>query len=79
MNMVLDSMIELATWDRTHKEIVDRSHSPWDAPNRRPSHADATISCAGQIVTNELIAACNTNSIPTKIKNCLKRPINLEG
>ncbi|MCL2119232.1 MAG: hypothetical protein FWH27_12475 [Planctomycetaceae bacterium] len=21
MNMVLDSMIELATWDRTHKEI----------------------------------------------------------
>jgi hypothetical protein len=34
MNMVLYTLTELATWNRTHAELVDRSNSPWDTPNR---------------------------------------------
>ena len=44
MNMVLYTMVELATWSRTHKELTDRS---------------------------------NANSITTKLKNSLKRLLNL--
>jgi len=40
MNMILFTMVELATWDRTSAELVDRSDSHWDDPTRRPSHAD---------------------------------------
>jgi hypothetical protein len=77
MNMMLYSMVELATWDRTHKEIVDRSLSPWDDPTRRPSHADRRNFLRRAILTNEFIAACNTQSITTKLKNTLKRLLNL--
>jgi len=45
MNMVLYTMTELATWDCTHKEIVDRSLSPWDNPNRRPSCCRSCPGC----------------------------------
>jgi hypothetical protein len=34
------SMVMLWSWDRSHDELCDRSMSPWDNPNRRPSHAD---------------------------------------
>ena len=40
MNMLLFGMTELATWDRSHGELVDRSDCPWDDVERRPSHAD---------------------------------------
>ena len=42
MNMLLFGMTELATWDRSHEELVDRRHSPWDDGERRPSHADSS-------------------------------------
>jgi len=77
MNMVLYTMVELTTWDRTHKEIVDRNNAPWDNPNRRPSHADRRNFIRLAILTNEFNLACNANSITTKLKNTLKRLLNV--
>lgn len=34
------SLVELWSWERSHEELVDRSDSPWDRLDRRPSHAD---------------------------------------
>jgi hypothetical protein len=34
------TMTEAWAWSRPEDELVDRSASPWDDPNRRPSHAD---------------------------------------
>jgi hypothetical protein len=34
------TLIELWAWPKPHKELSDRSASPWDDPTRRPSHAD---------------------------------------
>jgi hypothetical protein len=34
------TLIELWAWDKPHKELTDRSASPWDEVSRRPSHAD---------------------------------------
>jgi hypothetical protein len=34
------TMTEAWAWSQPEDELVDRSASPWDDPNRRPSHAD---------------------------------------
>jgi hypothetical protein len=34
------TMTEAWAWNRTEGELVDRQASPWDDPDRRPSHAD---------------------------------------
>jgi DDE superfamily endonuclease len=40
LNLWLYTLIELWAWVRPHAELCDRSQSPWDDPERRPSHAD---------------------------------------
>jgi hypothetical protein len=40
LNLWLHTLIELWAWARPHGELCDRSQSPWDDAERRPSHAD---------------------------------------
>jgi len=40
LTMWLHTLIELWAWRKPHQELVDRSASPWDNADRRPSHAD---------------------------------------
>ena len=40
LNLWLHSLVELWAWNKTAKVLCDRSDSPWDDVNRRPSHAD---------------------------------------
>ena len=34
------TLVELWAWNRPHARLRDRSDSPWDKPERRPSHAN---------------------------------------
>jgi hypothetical protein len=34
------TLVELWAWDREHAQLCDRSDSPWDRKERRPSHAN---------------------------------------
>ena len=34
------TLVELWAWDRPQSRLCDRSDSPWDKPERRPSHAN---------------------------------------
>ena len=40
LNMWVHTMVELWAWDKRTSVICDRSDSPWDDVERRPSHAD---------------------------------------
>jgi hypothetical protein len=40
LNLWLHTLVELWAWARPKGELCDRSTSPWDDPQRRPSHAD---------------------------------------
>ena len=40
LNLWLHTLIELWAWEQPAKKLRDRSGSPWDDPDRRPSHAD---------------------------------------
>jgi hypothetical protein len=77
MNMLSFGLTELATWDRDSEELVDRRLSPWDDPDRRPSHADRRNFLRQAMLENELNAALGEKSIPQKIILLLKRLIGL--
>jgi hypothetical protein len=61
LTMWLHTLIELWAWHKSHKEVVDRSASPWDDAERRPSHADRRNalrrSCLEQEFQREAAAA----------------------
>jgi len=40
LNLWLHTLIELWSWEQSHHQLCDRSQSPWDDADRRPSHAD---------------------------------------
>jgi hypothetical protein len=40
LNIWVHTMVELWAWEKRTSVICDRSHSPWDDVERRPSHAD---------------------------------------
>jgi hypothetical protein len=73
MNLLLFGMTELATWDRSHGELVDRKDSPWDDAERRPSHANRRNYLRRAILEKELNDALHLAAIPAKIMNVLEK------
>ena len=66
LNLWMHTLVELWSWDRSHEELCDRSDSPWDDAQRRPSHANRRKALRRQILRNELSTITDTWSIPTK-------------
>ena len=66
LNLCMHTLVELWSWDRSHEELCDRSDSPWDDAQRRPSHANRRKALRRQILRNELSTITDTWSIPTK-------------
>ena len=50
------TLVELATWDSSHAELIDRSDRPWDCPLRRPSHADRRRTIARNMLEEQFLA-----------------------
>src|SRR4029077_11713811 len=40
LNLWMHTLVELWAWDRPANQLRDRETSPWDDPDRSPSHAD---------------------------------------
>jgi DDE superfamily endonuclease len=56
VNLLLYSVVEAWAWARTEEELVDRSQSPWDVEERRPSHAEKRRALQGEILWEEIRA-----------------------
>jgi len=67
LNLWMHTLTELWAWDRSGRQLVDRSDSPWDDPDRRPSHANRRKALRAQILRNELSTITTTWSLPQKI------------
>ena len=50
LTLWLHTLIELWAWDQPAKKLRDRRTSPWDNPDRRPSHADRRNSLRRQCI-----------------------------
>ena len=67
LNLWMHTLLELWAWNRRSGRLVDRSESPWDDPDRRPSHADRRKALRAQILRNELLTATAGWTLPQKI------------
>ena len=53
LTLWLHTLIELWSWHKPQKALVDRSLSPWDDASRRPSHADRRNALRRQCLQQE--------------------------
>ena len=54
VNLTMYSVVEAWAWGRREESLVDRSRSPWDAEERRPSHADKRKALQREILREEI-------------------------
>jgi hypothetical protein len=67
LNLWMHTSVELWSWNRPHGELCDRSRSPWDDADRRPSHADRCKALRRQIMEHELSTLAAAWRLPRKI------------
>lgn len=77
LNLWMHTLVELWAWNRTHEELCDRSDSPWDDAERRPSHANRRKALRQQIMQTELTTISAATKLPQKIIRLTKRLIRL--
>ena len=77
LNLWMHTLSELWAWNRSHEELCDRSDSPWDDVERRPSHANRRRALREQIIRSEFSTITRAWWLPRKILRLVERLMNL--
>lgn len=77
LNLWMHTLVELWAWGRSAKQLCDRSDSPWDDPDRRPSHANRRKAFRQHIIHEELSSVTTAWWLPRKIIRLTKSLIAL--
>jgi hypothetical protein len=77
LNLWMHTLVELWSWKRPQGELCDRSNSPWDNADRRPSHADRCKTLRRHIMQHELSAHAAVRRLPRKILQLAHRLMDL--
>jgi hypothetical protein len=77
LNLWIHTLVEVWAWDRSRRQLCDRSDSPWDDAGRRPSHANRRKALRQHILRNELSTITTHWRLPTKIIQLAKSLIAL--
>ena len=77
MNLWMHTLVELWSWNRSHEELCDRSDSPWDDAERRPSHANRRKTLRQLMMRNELSTLRAAWWLPRKIIDLAERLMTL--
>lgn len=77
LNLWMNTMVELWAWRKSHEEICDRSDSPWDDAERRPSHANRREALQRNIMQNQLSLITRAWCLPRKILRLTERLMDL--
>ena len=72
LNLWMHALVELWAWHRASDAIRDRSGSPWDNAERRPSHADRRNALRRTVLQNEFQAVEVRHQIPQQLKTMFK-------
>jgi len=67
LNMWVHTLVELWAWDKPAVAISDRSDSPWDNGERRPSHADRCVGLRREVIAKTFFATSGHNRKTRKI------------
>jgi hypothetical protein len=71
------TLTEAWAWGRTEGELVDRSASPWDDPNRRPSHADKRRAWRLALLREEIRAVLYPGATAVEFQAAAERLLSL--
>jgi hypothetical protein len=77
LTLWLHTLIELWSWHKPQKALVDRSLSPWDDASRRPSHADRRNALRRQCLQEGFQHEAAAGGLSRKIRRTLTRLIRL--
>jgi Transposase DDE domain len=77
LNLWLHTLIELWAWDQPAKKLRDRSASPWDDPERRPSHADRRNALRRACIHETFSATATLAGLSRKSRALLRRLVKL--
>jgi len=67
------TLVELWAWDRPASRSCDRSDSPWDKAERRPSHANRCQELRREAMQEEYASLPSAAGLPAKIRRFIKR------
>ena len=70
-------MTEAWAWSREEDKLVDRKASPWDDPNRRPSHADKRRAWRLELLAEEIRAVLRPGITDEEIQAVAERLLSL--
>ncbi len=73
------TMTEAWAWTREEDELVGRSESPWDNPDRRPSHADKRRAWRRELLVEEIRTVLRSGVSEQKIRDIAERLLALAG
>jgi hypothetical protein len=77
LNLWLHTLTELWAWDRPERQLVDRGESPWDEPDRRPSHADRRRALQRACLREEYQAATTGSGQARKLRRLARRLLRM--
>jgi DDE superfamily endonuclease len=69
--------VEWWAWERPFEELCDRSESPWDKEERRPSHADKRKALQGEMLACEFWRRWGDQACPPKIRELVEAVLAL--
>ena len=77
LNLWMHTLVELWAWGQNHRQLADRRDSPWDDPERRPSHANRRKALCRWILQNELSTLTRSQSLTQKFRHFAQRLLQL--
>jgi hypothetical protein len=77
LNLWLHTLIELWAWARPHGQLCDRSASPWDQAERRPSHADRRNALRRHCIESEIQRGGGRRRLTRKFRSLVRRLLKL--
>lgn len=77
LNLWVQTLVECWAWHKPAEEIRDRSDSPWDNPDRRPSHANRRKALRRQILRHEYLSISTAHRLSSKIRSLYERLLHL--
>ena len=77
LNLWQFTLTELWAWHLPARQLTNRSDSPWDDADRRPSHADRRKALQTQCLLNDFSHPATGHPLPTKIRILLQRLLRI--
>jgi len=71
LNLWMHTLVELWAWNKSADQIRNRNASPWDTPDRRPSHADRRKALCRKCLQIELLRVHKKHQISGPIKKLI--------